>query len=466
MPVRLIVLAAGKGTRMKSALPKVLHPLAGKPLLAHVLDTAASLDPAGVTVVVGHGAEAVRARIEALGHAVDWATQAEQLGTAHAVAQGLDGIDDDDTVLVTYGDVPLTRAETYRALLDACDATSVGLLTLIMEDPSGYGRVLREGGAVVGVVEQKDASDEELGIHEVNAGVVSIRGGTLRELVARVGNDNAQGEYYLTDIFALAVRAGLAIRAVHPAHAWEVDGVNSRAQLARLERLHQANLAEALMDGGVTLADPARLDVRGTLECGTDVEIDVNCVFTGRCRLGANVRIGPNCTLTDCTLGDGVTVHAHSVLEGAEVGERASVGPFARLRPGTRLAAQTRIGNFVETKNTKLGAGSKVNHLSYVGDSEVGTGTNIGAGTITANYDGANKHRTTIGNNVSIGSNTVLVAPVGVGEGATVGAGSTITRDVAPRALALNRAERRDLDDWSRPTKKKPARGEPGKGSS
>ena len=478
MPVRLIVLAAGKGTRMKSALPKVLHRLAGKPLLAHVIDTGVSLEPASITVVIGHEAETVRETIERerAAHAVSdagsgpeatpirWALQDEQLGTGHAVRQGLDGIDADDTVLITYGDVPLTRASTYRALIDACAADTLGLLTLMVEDPTGYGRVLREGGAVVGVIEQKDASDDQLGIHEINAGVVAIRGGALVSLIGRIDDDNAQGEYYLTDIFALAVRDGLSIEAVHPQDGWEVDGVNSRVQLARLERLHQANLAEALMEDGVTLADPARLDVRGTLECGTDVEIDVNCVFTGRCRLGSNVRIGPGCTLADCTLGDGVTVHANSVLEGAEVGERASVGPFARLRPGTRLAAETRIGNFVEIKNATLGTGSKVNHLSYVGDSEVGTGTNVGAGTITANYDGANKHRTMIGDDASIGSNTVLVAPLSVGDGATVGAGSTITRDVAPRALALTRAERRDHEDWPRPTKKGSVRGESVKG--
>ena len=451
MPVRLIVLAAGKGTRMKSALPKVLHRLAGKPLLAHVLDTAATLEPDSVTVVVGHGSEQVR---ETIGHDVRWALQGEQLGTGHAVAQGLDDIGEDDTVLITYGDVPLTRASTYRALLDVCDADTLGLLTLMMEDPSGYGRILRDGGAVVGVVEQKDASDEQLGIHEVNAGVVSVRGGALRTLIGRIGNDNAQGEYYLTDIFALAVRHGLSIATVHPGDPWEVDGVNSRSQLARLERLYQAQVAEGLMDAGVTLADPARLDVRGTLETGVDCEIDVGCVFTGRCVLGANVRIGPHCTLADTTVADGATILAHSVLEGAEVGEGASVGPFARLRPGARLAADARVGNFVEMKNATLGAGSKVNHLSYVGDTEVGRGANIGAGTITCNYDGVNKHRTRIGDGAFIGSNTALVAPVEIGAGATVGAGSTIGRDVPAETLALARADQRHVDGWQRPVKK------------
>lgn len=451
MPVRLIVLAAGKGTRMKSSLPKVLHCLAGKPLLAHVLDTGSTLAPASVTVVIGHGAEQVR---ETIAHDVHWAMQTEQLGTAHAVGQGLDGIEEDDTVLITYGDVPLTRASTYQALLDACDDRNIGLLTLMMDDPTGYGRILREGGAVHGVVEQKDATAEQLQINEVNAGVVAVRGGQLRTLIEQVGNDNAQGEYYLTDIFALAVRAGLSITAIHPKDAWEVDGVNSRAQLARLERLHQAGIADALMNAGVTLADPSRIDVRGTLETGQDVEIDVNTVFTGHCELGDNVRIGPNCSISDSRLGEGVVIKANTVLEGADIAASAVVGPFARLRPGAVLAGSTRVGNFVEIKNATLGEGSKVNHLSYVGDTEVGTRSNIGAGTITANYDGANKHRTTIGDDASIGSNTVLVAPVSVGSGATVGAGSTIGRDVPDGNLALTRAEQTHRADWQRPVKK------------
>jgi len=477
-PVRLIVLAAGKGTRMRSALPKVLHRLAGKPLLAHVLDTVAALEPASVTVVVGHGAEQVRETIEASARAaarapagvtsrppeeglrgldLRWALQERQLGTGHAVRQGLDGIGDDEAVLITYGDVPLTRSETYRALLETCDAETLGLLTLMAEDPTGYGRVLRDDGAVVGVVEQKDATEEELGIREINAGVLALRGGVLRSLIGEIGNDNAQGEYYLTDIFALAVRQGLGIRAVHPDDAWEVDGVNSRAQLARLERLYQRNVAERVMAAGVTLADPARFDVRGTLETGVDCRIDVNCVFEGTCTLGADVCIGPNCTISDSHVADGAVILANSVLEGAEVGPGASIGPFARLRPGTRLAARARVGNFVETKNATLGEGSKANHLSYIGDGEVGAGANIGAGTITCNYDGANKHRTRIGDGAFIGSNTALVAPVEIGAGATVGAGSTIGRDVPPGHLALTRAEQQHVDGWQRPAKKPPS---------
>ena len=452
MATRLIVLAAGKGTRMKSTMPKVLHCLAGKPLLAHVLDTAANLSPASITVVIGHEAEQVRQTIT---HPVQWAMQAEQLGTGHAVREGLEGINDDDTVLITYGDVPLTRESTFQALLDVCSSSSIGILTLVMEDPTGYGRILREGGAVVGVVEQKDASTDQLGISEVNAGVVSVQGRSLKSLLGRINNDNAQSEYYLTDIFELAVKDGLQLVAVHPTSAWEVDGVNSRSQLARLERLHQEQQANQLMENGVTLADPSRVDIRGTVSTGTDVVIDVNCVFEGDCVIGSNVRIGPNCLISGSTIADGSQVLANCVIENAEVGANATVGPFARLRPGTRTGTGIRIGNFVETKNTQLGEGSKINHLSYVGDSVVGKNVNIGAGTITCNYDGANKHQTVIGDDAFIGSNSALVAPVTVSEGATVGAGSTITRNVPADRLSLTRARQTDIENWARPVKNK-----------
>lgn len=452
MAIRLIVLAAGKGTRMKSAMPKVLHSLAGKPLLAHVLDTGAKLSPASITVVIGHEAEQVKQTIT---HPVIWALQSEQLGTGHAVRQGLEGIEDDDTVLITYGDVPLTRESTYQALIDVCSPTTIGLLTLMMDDPTGYGRIVREGGAVVGVVEQKDASKDQLGIREVNAGVIAIRGASLRDLLSRITNENAQGEYYLTDIHELAVKDGLGITAVHPEDAWEVDGVNSRSQLARLERLHQSVLAEELMAGGVTLADPARIDIRGNLSTGTDVSIDVNCIFEGDCVLGNNVRVGPNCLISGSRIADGTTILANCVLEDAQVGAMSTVGPFARLRPGTRTDRAIRIGNFVETKNTQIGEGSKVNHLSYVGDSIVGRAVNVGAGTITCNYDGANKHQTVIEDGAFIGSNSSLVAPVTVSEGATVGAGSTITRNVPADRLSFTRAKQTDIDNWSRPVKKK-----------
>jgi len=452
MAVRLIVLAAGKGTRMKSAMPKVLHCLAGKPLLAHVLDTGATLDPASITVVVGHEAEQVKQTIT---HPVHWALQSEQLGTGHAVREGMDAIEDDDTVLITYGDVPLTRASTYQALLDVCSGKSIGLLTLMMEDPTGYGRILREGGAVVGVVEQKDATQDQLGIHEVNAGVVSIKGGSLRSLLSRISNKNAQGEYYLTDIHELAVKEGLAVTAVHPQDAWEVDGVNSRSQLARLERLHQAHLAQALMATGVTLADPARIDIRGTLATGTDVVIDANCIFEGDCVLGSNVHVGPNCLISGSRVADDTTILANCVLEKAEVGSNATVGPFARLRPGTVTDDGIRIGNFVETKNARIGSGSKINHLSYVGDAVLGKQVNVGAGTITCNYDGANKHQTTIEDGAFIGSNTALVAPVVVSAGATVGAGSTITHRASADKLTLTRAKQTEIEHWVRPVKKK-----------
>ncbi len=452
MPTRIVVLAAGKGTRMKSRLPKVLHPLAGKPLLAHVLDTATSLKPASINVVIGHEAETVRNTIK---HDVVWAMQTEQLGTGHAVQQGLEGIDDEDTVLITYGDVPLTRASTYQSLLDVCNEKTIGLLTLIMDDPTGYGRILRDAGAITGVVEQKDASPEQLRVCEVNAGVVSIKGGLLRDLLSRIDSNNAQGEYYLTDIHELAVKDGLSIVAVHPDDAWEVDGINSRAQLASVERLHQAQLANELMDAGVTLADPSRIDIRGSLRTGTDVSIDVNCVFEGQCELGSNVSIGPNCLISGSKIADGTTIRANSVLEDSEVGQNANIGPFARLRPGTRCADESKVGNFVETKNATVGRGSKINHLSYVGDATLGENVNVGAGTITCNYDGAYKHHTSIEDDAFIGSNSALVAPVTVHSGATVGAGSTITRNVPKDKLSLTRAKQTDIQNWSRPVKKK-----------
>ena len=455
MTTRLIVLAAGKGTRMKSAIPKVLHPLAGKPLLQHVLDTGALLGPAGITVVIGHGAEQVRSTIGDLSDLdIHWAVQEQQLGTGHAVQQGLEGIADNDTVLITYGDVPLTRSSTYQSLLDVCNEETIGLLTLMMDDPTGYGRIIREGGAVVGVVEQKDATSDQLGISEVNAGVVSIKGRHLRALLERLDNSNAQGEYYLTDIHQLAVKDGLSIQAVHPDDAWETDGVNSRLQLARLERLHQHHLAEQLMHAGVTLSDPSRIDIRGSLSAGTDSAIDINCVFEGDCIIGNNVTIGPNCVISDSRIADNATVLANCVLENVTLGEQVSVGPFARLRPGTQLAHGARIGNFVETKNAQIGKASKINHLSYVGDATVGADVNIGAGTITCNYDGANKHRTTINDGVFIGSNSALVAPVTINEGATVGAGSTIARNVPADGLSLARAKQIDIEHWVRPVKK------------
>ncbi len=451
MAIRLIVLAAGKGTRMKSTMPKVLHRLAGKPLLGHVLDTVAAVKPASITVVIGHGSEQVK---ETITQNVNWAMQTEQLGTGHAVQQGLEGIQDEDTVLITYGDVPLTRSETFRKLLDVTSEKQLGLLSLIVDDPMGYGRIKRVNGAVTGVVEQKDASAEELKINEINAGVLAVNGGALKRYLSSIDNKNAQGEYYLTDIFELAVQAGETIETVHPEDDWEAEGINSREQLAELERVYQLNKASELMASGVTVRDPARLDVRGVLTTGTDNEIDVNCVFIGDCSLGNNVVIGANCTIIDSHIGDGTVVQPNSVLEGATLGQDCTIGPFARLRPGSRLSDKAKIGNFVETKNVNIGVGSKVNHLSYVGDSDVGVNVNVGAGTITCNYDGANKHRTVMEDGVFIGSNSALVAPVTIGEGATVGAGSTINKNVPKNMLTLTRAKQTEIDGWKRPVKK------------
>ncbi len=453
MSLTVVILAAGKGTRMKSSLPKVLHPVADKSLVGHVIDTAASLGAQKTCVIVGHGAEQVRERIDA---DVTWVLQAEQKGTGHAVQQAMPEIGSEDTVLVLYGDVPLTRVETLRELLDVTNDNTVGLLTVVMDDPSGYGRIVRDSdGQVSGIVEQKDASAEQLAICEVNTGILAIRGDHLGRLLAGLSNDNAQGEYYLTDIFSRARERGLAIATVNPSAEWEVAGVNSRRQLAELERTHQANIAGELMDAGVTLKDPARIDVRGQLRTGQDVTIDVNCVFEGDVELADGVTIGPNCTLSNVSVGAGTQIRANSVLENASLGDACSIGPFARLRPGTELADDAHVGNFVEVKNAQIGSGSKINHLSYVGDTDIGRRVNVGAGTITCNYDGANKHRTVIEDGVFIGSNSSLVAPLKIGEGATVGAGSTIGKDVPAGSLALTRAPQKALQNWQRPRKNK-----------
>ncbi len=454
MAIRLIILAAGKGTRMKSQLPKVLHPLAGKPLLGHVIDTGLSLNASGITVVIGHGAEKVKQSIE---QNVQWAMQTEQLGTAHAVMQGLEGIQDDDTVLLTYGDVPLTRASTYQKLLDVVTDSCIGLLTLQMDDPTGYGRIIRQGnsadGDIIGIVEQKDASPQQLAIKEGNCGVISIRGKWLLSLLQQIGNDNAQGEYYLTDLISLAVENKVSVQAIHPDDAWETDGVNSRVQLATLERVHQWNQAQTLMEGGVTLHDPSRVDIRGVLTHGTDVDIDINAVFIGHCHVGNNVSIGPNCTFCNATIGDGTTIKANCVIEDSVIGENGDIGPYARLRPGCEFDDNVKIGNFVEVKKARIGKGSKVNHLSYVGDAELAENVNVGAGTITCNFDGANKHKTEIGAGAFIGSNSALVAPVVIGANATVGAGSTISKEAPEGQLTVTRAKQTTIDSWKRPVK-------------
>ncbi len=452
--MNVVILAAGMGKRMHSALPKVLHPLAGKPLLSHVIDTARTLAPTRLVVVTGHGGEAVR---EAVGAPdVQFAVQAQQLGTGHALAQALPLLDTSVPTLVLYGDVPLTRASTLKRLTDAAGAHRYGILTVTLDDPSGYGRIVRDAaGQVVRIVEQKDASEAEREIAEINTGIVVTPTAPLAGWLAALRNDNAQGEYYLTDVVEAAIAAGHAVVTAQPDAAWETLGVNSKPQLAELERVHQRNVAEALLVAGATLADPARIDVRGTLACGRDVFIDVNCVFEGEVTLGDNVHVGPNCVIRAARIGAGTRVDAFTHVEGATVGENAVLGPYARLRPGAALANGVHVGNFVEVKNANIGAGSKANHLSYVGDADVGAGVNIGAGTITCNYDGANKHRTVIEDNVFVGSDTQLVAPVRVGRNVTIAAGTTVWKDVPEGTLALNEKRQLAKSGYVRPVKQK-----------
>lgn len=446
MKLEIVILAAGQGTRMRSELPKVLHPLASRPLLAHVLDTARSLVPARIHVVVGHGAEHVREALDAPD--ISWVTQEEQLGTGHAVLQALPGIDTDSTVLVLYGDVPLLRANTLQKLTDNAPA----LLTAVLGDPSGYGRVLRDSSdQLQGVVEHKDASEEEREICEINTGVLAYPAKLLANYLPRVGNANSQSEYYLPDVLAMAVADGHCVLALRAGSPSEVMGINDRVQLAEAESVFRRRSAEALMIAGVSLADPARIDVRGTLDCGRDVFIDANAVFEGKVTLGDGVHIGPNCVLRDCDVAAETHIHAMSHIDGATLGCRCNVGPYARLRPGTVLDDGARIGNFVETKKAHIGTGSKVNHLSYIGDAQMGTGVNVGAGTITCNYDGVNKHQTLFGDGVFVGSNSTLVAPLRIGDGGFVAAGSTVTSDIPDKALAVARGKQRNIKAWQTP---------------
>ena len=452
MPLDVVVLAAGLGKRMRSDLPKVLHPLAGRPLLAHVIDAARALAPRKIFVVHGHGADKVRAAFPDSG--VDWVLQAEQLGTGHAVLQALSQVSPDADVLILYGDVPLVRSATLKRLLEGARG-GVAVLVAELADPSGYGRIVRDGARrVARIVEQKDATASELAIREVNAGFFCLSARRLAPWLSKIGNDNAQKEYYLTDLVALAVADAVPVVAVKADDHWEVAGVNSMQELAVLERVCQGREARRLLDAGVTLADPARIDVRGALECGRDVSIDVNCVFEGRVRLGDNVRVGPNCVLKNVSIGSGTEVLAFSHLDDAEIGERCRVGPFARLRPGANLAEDVHVGNFVEVKASRLGAGSKANHLSYIGDSEVGSRVNVGAGTITCNYDGAAKHRTVIEDDCFIGSDATLVAPVRIARGSYIGAGSTISKDTPPGQLTVARARQVSIPSWKSPRKK------------
>ncbi len=449
-PLNVVVLAAGQGKRMRSDLPKVLHRLGGRPLLAHVLDTARRLGASRICVVYGHGGEQVP---EAIGAAdVAWVRQEPQLGTGHAVLQALPHLDPAAPTLVLYGDVPLIGAATLTRLRDIAGA-GLGVLTVELADPRGYGRILREAGRIAGIVEERDASEAERRIREVNTGFVAAPTAALARWLPNLANHNAQGEYYLTDIVRLAIAESLPVATAQPQATWEVLGVNSKLQLAELERVHQRNLAERLMEDGVTLADPGRLDVRGELDCGRDVTIDVNCVFEGRVVLGDGVAVGAHCVLKDTVVGAGARIAPFSHIEQAEIGPKCVVGPYARLRPGTQLGEDVHIGNFVEVKNSRIAQGSKANHLAYVGDATVGRNVNIGAGTITCNYDGAHKHRTVIEDDVFIGSDTQLVAPVTVGRGATLGAGTTLTRDAPPGELTLSRAKQVSVPGWKRPKK-------------
>lgn len=454
MSLSVIILAAGKGTRMKSSTPKVLHKLANRPLLEHVYDTARSLGAEEIIVVYGHGGDMVK---QACAHFdATWVEQTEQLGTGHAVQQAFDAVNLNNAVLVLYGDVPLTSKQTLHQLLEGTE-NKIGLLTVCLDDPTGYGRILRnQNNQVTGIVEQKDASEAQQQINEVNSGILSCKGETLQSLLKNINNQNSQGEYYLTDIFALAAEQGIEIKTTTVADSYEVEGVNNRLQLASLERIYQRNIAEQLMTDGVALADPARLDVRGSVTISNDVFIDVNVVLEGVVSIGTGSEIGANCVIINSQIGENVHIRPNSVIENAQIDADCEVGPFARIRPETHLQQGAKVGNFVEIKKAEIGKGSKVNHLSYVGDTVMGDNVNVGAGTITCNYDGANKHQTTIGNDVFIGSDTQLVAPVSIADGVTIGAGATVTKDIDEAdVLVISRSPQKTIRGWTRPVKQK-----------
>jgi len=457
MALKVVILAAGKGTRMRSKMPKVLQPLAMKPLLQHVIDTAQNLQCQEVITVIGHGAESVKSAVT--GNNLVFTLQEEQLGTGHAVVMADSFYGDEDTVLILYGDVPLTALSTLQSLLSLVDDSHpLGLLTITLADSNGYGRIVRkevhdDSSPVVAIVEQKDASPDQLKIKEVNTGIMAVKGLQLRKWLASLGNSNAQGEYYLTDIIAMAVQEGFEVKTTQPDNELEVLGVNDKRQLQSLERGYQSLQADNLMVEGVTLVDASRLDIRGEVSVGQDVLIDANVIMEGSVVLGENVSIGANCILKNVVIGDNTIVHPFSHLESCEIGQACTIGPYARLRPGTELADEAKIGNFVETKKAKIGKGSKINHLSYVGDTMIGERVNIGAGTITCNYDGVNKHQTVIGDDVFIGSDSQLIAPVTIGSGATIGAGSTITKDAPEGELTLSRSKQLTLKGWSKPSK-------------
>lgn len=452
MSLQVIILAAGKGTRMRSALPKVMQPLAGQPLLHHVIVAARELGAERPIVVYGHGGDVVQQAFAA--QALDWVLQAEQKGTGHAVQVALPVLAKAGRTLILYGDVPLISVTTLQRLIDVVpNEQTLGLLTVNLPDPTGYGRIVREQGRVVRIVEQKDASAEEKLITEANTGILCVPNALLHAWLPQLKNNNAQGEYYLTDLIGMATANGVPVTAVHPETIWEVEGVNDKLQLATLERVWQRHQAEQLMRAGVTVLDPTRLDIRGHISHGMDVSLDAGVIIEGCVVLGDNVRVGAGCILKDCEIGAGTEIKPYSLIDNAVVGAHAQIGPFARLRPGSKLADEVHIGNFVETKATVMGVGSKANHLAYLGDSDIGAGVNIGAGTITCNYDGANKHKTTIGDDAFIGTNNSLVAPVTIGVGATTGAGSTISKDVPDGMLAVGRAAQKTIEGWQRPRK-------------
>jgi bifunctional UDP-N-acetylglucosamine pyrophosphorylase/glucosamine-1-phosphate N-acetyltransferase len=451
--LNFVILAAGKGTRMRSTVPKVLHKLAGRAMLAHVVAAVDSLGDAKKVIVTGHGADEVEQQFNRPD--IEFVQQKKQLGTAHAVQMAIPKLSKHSIVMVLYGDVPLIKPSTISKILEAVTASTMSLLTINLVNPRGYGRIMRDSGGIIeAIVEQKDATDEQLKINEVNTGILALQAEKLLEWIPQINNNNAQGEYYLTDIITIAKDNGTEVIGINPESASEVEGVNSRVQLSQLERAHQHELAEKLMASGTSLADPSRFDQRGDISSGIDNFIDINCIFEGMVTIGNNVSIGANCHVTDSTIGDGVQILPNTILESTIVGARSVVGPFARLRPGTELASDTKVGNFVETKKALVGKGSKINHLSYVGDAQLGENVNIGAGTITCNYDGVNKHQTDISDGVFIGSNSTLVAPIKVGKDGFVAAGSTVTSEVPNENLAVARAKQRNIKGWKRPSKK------------
>jgi len=453
MSLSVVILAAGKGTRMKSSMPKVLHKLANKPLVEHVYDTAKNLGAEEVIVIYGHGGDQVKETCKHFD--AKWVEQKEQLGTGHAVMQAFDSVNLNNNVLVLYGDVPLTKQETLQELLKDSDR-KVALLSVNLENPFGYGRILRNNkNEVTGIVEQKDASEEQQKIQEVNTGILACNGETLKRLLNNIDNKNSQGEYYLTDIFELAEKDNIEIKTAQPKASYEVEGINNRLQLATLERIFQRNIANELMTNGVALADPSRIDIRGNAQISNDVFIDINALIEGNVKIGTGTNIGPNCVIINSTIGENANIKANCVIENAIVENNCEVGPYARLRPETHLNQNVKVGNFVEIKKANIGESSKVNHLSYVGDTEMGKNVNVGAGTITCNYDGANKHKTIIGDNVFVGSDTQLVAPINIADGVTIGAGATITKDVPEGMLVISRSPQKTISGWARPEKKK-----------